>query len=308
MHLTANMASRAVPKRSKTPEISAEGKKKLSAASMSLYVNIALIVLKAVVAIITGSLAILAELLHSFFDMCASILAYVGIKKADQPDDSDHQYGHEKYENISSLAQTVLIVLTSAFVIYEAVHRIIKPTPIEAGWIGLVVMGVTIVADYFVSKYLHKASSDYESSALEADAYHFTTDLWGAIAVIIGLIFVLLGFPVFDSIAAIVVAILMLWIAYKLGTKSLNVLLDKCPSDSVMRKIGRIIKKTAYVKSYHKLKVRQAGNKLLVNVCIVVNSQLSVRKGHDIAHRLEKNLKEKLPNIKHAIIHVEPED
>lgn len=104
--------------------------KKLRAASFSIGVNVFLILMKLVVAFVTGSLAILAELAHSFFDMLASMFAYLGIKKAGEPADETHHYGHEKYENLSSLAQTVLIVITSMLVIYEAISRIISPKPI----------------------------------------------------------------------------------------------------------------------------------------------------------------------------------
>lgn len=161
------------------------GSKKLRAASFSIIVNAFLISMKAVVALITGSLAILAELAHSFFDIIASIFAYVGIKKAIEPADGSHLYGHEKFENLSSFAQTILIVVTSVLIVYEAINRIIVPKKLEATEIGLVVMLVIIGIDYFLSRYLHKSSKQYGSSALEADAYHFTTDLWGALAVII---------------------------------------------------------------------------------------------------------------------------
>jgi cation diffusion facilitator family transporter len=284
-----------------------EGRRKLHAASFSIGVNLFLIFLKSTVAFITGSLAILAELAHSIFDTLASVLAYLGIMKASEPADTWHQYGHEKFENLSSFAQTVLIVITSVLIIYEAIGRILFPRKIEATELGILIMVATIGIDYFISKYLHKASRDYGSCALEADAYHFTTDLWGALAVIAGLGFVMIGFPVFDSIAAIFVAVLMLRISYRLAKKSINVLVDISPSISVMEKISSVISSTPGVKGFHKLKARHAGSKLLIETHVKVAPQISVRKGHYIGHSVKRRLMKDFPEIKEVTVHVEPE-
>jgi cation diffusion facilitator family transporter len=289
-------------------DASLHGDKKLRAASYSLYVNAFLIVLKVSVVYVTGSLAILAELLHSGFDLLASIFAYIGIKKAEEPADHSHPYGHEKFENLSSLAQTVLIVLTSIFVIYEAGSRIFsrEHAAIESTELGIGVMVLTIVIDYYLSKYLHSASSEYGSAALEADAYHFTTDLWGAVSVIIGLLFVMLGYPVFDSIAALFVALLMLWISYHLGMKSFKVFMDTSPPVDVIKAIEEILSSIPGVESYHKLRVRQAGSKLLVDVHIQVSPKMSVEEGHYIAHEVKAGLLKKKADIKEVTVHVEP--
>jgi len=283
-----------------------DGGRKLRAASFSLGVNVLLILLKLSVVLVTGSLAILAELLHSFFDMLASLFAYIGIRKAQEPADESHLYGHDKFENLSSLAQTILIVVTSFLVIYEAVNRIASPTKIESTELGLGVMVITIVIDYFLAKYLHKTSRDYGSAALEADAYHFSTDLWGAISVIVGLVFVMLGFPVFDSLAAIVVALLMLWISYKLGTKALHVLMDRSPPQEYIDKIRNAISSTTGVESFHKLRVRQAGSRYLVELHIQVSPKKSVEEGHYIGHDVKARVMKDVPNIKEVTVHVEP--
>ena len=283
-----------------------DGGRKLRAASFSLGVNVLLILLKLSVVLVTGSLAILAELLHSFFDMLASLFAYIGIRKAQEPADESHLYGHDKFENLSSLAQTILIVVTSFLVIYEAVNRIASPTKIESTELGLGVMVITIVIDYFLAKYLHKTSRDYGSAALEADAYHFSTDLWGAISVIVGLVFVMLGFPVFDSLAAIVVALLMLWISYKLGTKALHVLMDRSPPQEYIDKIRNAISSTTGVESFHKLRVRQAGSRYLVELHIQDSPKKSVEEGHYIGHDVKARVMKDVPNIKEVTVHVEP--
>jgi cation diffusion facilitator family transporter len=283
------------------------GSRKLRAASFSIGVNTFLIAMKSIVAFMTGSLAILAELAHSLFDLIASFFAYAGIKKAEEPADSSHHYGHEKFENLSSFAQTILIVITSILIISESVVRIFSPKQIEATELGLLVMVATIGIDYFVSRYLHRTSREYGSSALEADAYHFTTDLWGAIAVIIGLGFVIIGFPVFDALAAIAVAILMLWISYKLGKKSLAALMDISPSGSLIQRMENAISSVQGVRHFHKLKARQAGNRMLVELHVLVSPRVSVRKGHYIGHAVKRRLLKEFPEIKEVTVHVEPD-
>lgn len=284
------------------------GQKKLRAASFSIVANTFLILLKSFVAIISGSIALLAELAHSVFDLLASLLAYTGIKKAEEPADKTHHYGHEKFENLSSLAQTALIAIASFFIIYEAVARLFAPKNVEAIELGLVIMVVTVLVDYFVSRYLHRTSKEHSSSALEADAYHFTTDLWSAIAVIIGLGFVLLGYPIFDSIAAIAVALLMLYISFKLGRNAINVLIDRSPSEEMMKKIEEIVKKTNGITNFHNLRARQAGHRIFIELNIHVASKTSIERAHAIAHDVEKRLMSEMPEIKDVVTHTEPEE
>ncbi len=286
---------------------SEEGAKKLRAASYSILVNAFLIAIKIIVALVTGSLAVMAELFHSLFDITASVFAYFGIKKAGEPADKTHLYGHEKFENLSSLAQTILIVLTSLFIIYEAVRRIGSPKNVEYAELGFLVMVITIVIDYFVSGYLHRTSKQHGSTALEADAYHFTTDLWGAMAVIVGLFFVHMGFPVFDSIAALAVAFMMFYVSYGLGKRSLYVLIDKSPPDDVMNKIRSVASSVKGVAYFHRLKARQAGNRIFVEFDMHVSSDMTIREAHALSHQVKKKLIKEIPAIKDVTIHVEPD-
>lgn len=282
------------------------GSKKLHAASFSFFVNLGLIIFKGIVFFLTGSIAILAESLHSLFDLLASVFAYIGIKHAEKPADAEHLYGHEKYENLSSLAQTILIVITSIVILNEAAKRIHYPKTIEFLWAGIAVTIVAIIADLFISRYLHKASEKFGSHALEAGAYHFTTDLWSSTTVLAGFIFVYLGFPMFDSIAAIVVALMMLWISYKLAVKSINILMDKAPSNEVIEKVGRIIMSFKSVKVFHKLRARHAGNKILVQFHIHISEKKTVKQGHMLAHKMKERIMKEISGVKDVLIHVEP--
>jgi cation diffusion facilitator family transporter len=288
-------------------DYSSHGKRKLNAASVSVGVNLTLILIKIAAALLSGSIAILAEVFHSGLDLLASVFAYVGIRQAAKPEDEDHPYGHERFENLSSLIQTLLIAITSFLIIYEAVGRLKSPHSLDATWLALAIMLLTLIADFFVARYLHKVSGETGSSALEADAYHFTTDLWSAVAVIIGLVFASLGWSVFDSIAAIFVALLMLWISYKLATKSLRVMLDTSPCKVTLDDIGMIVAATPGVVGFHKLRARQSGSRLLADMNIHVNPKITVLEGHTIAHRAKHAIMEKHPEFKDINIHVEPQ-
>jgi cation diffusion facilitator family transporter len=268
--------------------------------------NVALIVLKLAAAIATGSLGVIAELLHSSFDLLASCLAYLGIHKSLQPADDDHHYGHEKFENLSSLAQATLIFITGIMLIFEAAQRLANPLPVSSSILGIAIIAITILADYALSKRLGEASVKYGSAALKADSANFATDLWGGIAVMIGLALSAAGYPAFDPVAAIVVAILMLVAASKLGWEELQVLSDQCPSESTIKEMDKAIISTKGVVNYHKLKARQAGNAIFADVHIRVNGKDSVLTGHRIAHDVKANIIKQVPQVKEITIHIEP--
>ncbi len=283
-------------------------REKLNAAFKSIFVNIFLLILKLIAGIITGSLGVLAEFIHSLFDLMASLFAYFGIKKAAEPADITHHYGHDRVENVSGLLQSILIAVTSLFIFYEAYNKFIKGNHVvRENLLGILVMVIGIVLDFIISNYLHKKSRKTSSPALEADAYHFTTDIWGAGAVIIGLGASALGFPLGDIIAAVFVAILMLILSVKLSLKSLKVMIDYAPDDSTVEGIAEIIAGYPGVRGYHTLRAREAGSRLLVDVCIHLDPKLSLSEAHRIAVSLEKKMKNELPRLREIIIHTEPD-
>jgi cation diffusion facilitator family transporter len=279
---------------------------KLKAASYSIYVNVALTIAKLAVGLLTGSIGILAEFLHSFFDLIASALAYIGIYKASQPADPSHPYGHEKFENLSSLLQTALILITALWVAYEAVMRLFNPQPIGYSWLGIAVMLAALVLDWYISRFLHDVSKKEGSVALEADAYHFTSDLWSTSAVIIGLICTSLGYPAFDSIAALIVAAMMVKLSYSLGMKAVGVLLDKGATDEEVERIVNVLATEPQIRGYHKLRTRHMGSRLVVDMHILVDDDLPLTKAHAIANRIEGRITQKVPVVKDVTIHVEP--
>ena len=284
---------------------------KLKAASTSIIVNVLLLISKATLALITGSIGLLAESAHSLFDLFASFLAYLGIKKADQPEDLDHHYGHEKFETLSSFLQALLITGTACIVMYEAYHKILNPSPVENSEWGIILMIISIPVTYFTAKYLSKiAGEEGGSHALEADSAHFTTDVLSSIAVLIGLIFVKFGFLYGDPIAAFIVGIVMIYISIELGLRSYRVFMDASPDVVKMKKMIKVLDhavKTKKITRYHKLKARMTGSKILLEVHIHVPNKLSIVKAHQISTDIRKDLKKVVPEIKDVTIHEEPD-
>jgi cation diffusion facilitator family transporter len=284
---------------------------KLKAASVSVGVNIALLLSKLVISFITGSVGLLAEAIHSSFDLVASVLAYVGIRKAEQPDDHTHHYGHEKFENLSSLLQTLLITGTSFIIIWEAYHRFKNPAPIENSMLGIILMIATIPITYFTARYLSRiAKEEGGSQALEADSAHFTTDILGSIAVLVGLLMVTFGIPWGDALAAFAVGLIMLYISIELGIQSFCVFMDFSPDKKKIAKIKRILdnsRKKKMITSYHKLRARMAGSKILLEFHILVPKKLDVATAHRRSAEIKNAIKRAVPEVKEATIHIEPD-
>jgi cation diffusion facilitator family transporter len=283
---------------------------KLKAATTSIMVNLCLLVSKITIAIITGSIGLIAESVHSLFDMVASILAYLGIKKAEEPDDPSHHYGHEKYENLSSLLQALLITGTSFIIMWEAYQKFMHPTPVENSELGIILMLITIPVTFFTAKYLsNTAKKEGGSQALEADSAHFTTDVLGSIAVLIGLALVKLGFSFGDPLAAFIVGLIMLYISIELLKHAYYVFMDFSPNKKKIKIIERVLnkaRKEGKIIKYHKLRARMAGSKILLEFHILVPKTLNINRAHKISSDIKREIKRKVPEVKDATIHIEP--
>lgn len=280
---------------------------KLGAATLSIIVNVFLILIKLAVGIFTGSLGILAEFLHSFFDLLASAFAYVGIKKAAEPADRRHQYGHERFENISSLAQSLLITLTSMVILYEAYGKLAGGHVVKESLVGIAAMILTLLIDVKFSAYMHDKSAKTGSPALEADAYHFTTDMYSTAAVIIGLGVAAIGYPAADAFGAIFVALVMLYLSINLGKRAVYVMLDNAPNDETIERIALVISRHPDIRGYHSLRARMAGNRIFVDVSVHLQPHILLEDAHRISEDLEMRITDQYPAVKEVVIHIEPE-
>jgi cation diffusion facilitator family transporter len=191
---------------------------KLNVALVSVFAAVFLTGSKLVIGIMTGSLGILSEALHSGLDLVAAVITYFSVRISDKPADKQHNYGHGKIENFSAFIETILLVITCIWIVYEASNRLISgKTHIEVGAWSYIVVVSSIVIDISRSRALSRVAKKYNSQALEADALHFATDIWSSAVVLLGLICANFGYYFADSIAALGVAIIVLFVSYQLG-------------------------------------------------------------------------------------------
>lgn len=282
-------------------------KEKKRVAGFSVIAAIFLTGFKLIIGLLTGSLGILSEALHSGLDLIAAVITYFSVRISDKPADKEHNFGHGKIENFSALIETLLLVITCVWIVYEAINRLVSGnTHIQVTVWSYVVVITSIVIDVTRSRALHKVARKYNSQALEADALHFSTDIWSSAVVLIGLLFANFGIYAADSIAALGVAILVLSVSYRLGKRAVNVLLDSSPV-TLSNQIVSIIKSVPEVSYFHDVRVRVAGADTFVNVTIHVDPELNIRDAHFISHKVEEIICKKIDRCQ-VQIHYEPEE
>src|SRR5437763_82019 len=210
------------------PQMAASAKQTAALASMAA--SAALAITKLAAGLVTGSLGILSEAIHSLIDFGATIITYFAVKWGDEPPDEEHQYGHAKFESVGALVETGLLFLTTAWIVYEALRRLITgETHVEPRWWALAIIAASIVVDFNRSRALRRVAEATSSEALGADALHFSSDMWSSVAVLVGLAAVWLGYSWADAVAALLVAGVVLLAALRLGKRTLDTLLDVAP-------------------------------------------------------------------------------
>ena len=282
-------------------------KEKKRVALISVFAAIFLTSTKIIVGLFTGSLGILSEALHAGLDLIATAITYFSVRVSDKPADRDHNYGHGKIENIAALSKTLLLFLICTWIIYESIHRLVTGnTHIEINYWSYVVVATSIIIDFSRSRVLMKAAKKHKSQVLEADALHFSTDIWSSSAVLIGLVFANFGFFFVDAVAALLVASTILYVSYKLGKRSVDVLIDKAPVEMV-ETIENIVRGVPGVLRFHDVKVRNSGADVFIDLCIHVEPTMSVEQEHAISAEVERRICTK---IERASVHVhgEPEE
>lgn len=282
---------------------------KSGAAALSIASNSILITLKIVAGIITGSVSILAEAIHSLLDLVAAIIAFFAVRVSDKPPDERHPFGHGKVENVSGVIEASLIFVAAGLIIYEAIRKIISGVEVELLGLGIGVMAVSIVVNILVSRKLLRVSRATDSIALEADARHLTTDVWTSAGVLVGLIAVsLTGATILDPIIAILVALLIIKAAYDILRKSFGGLIDtSLPKEEEADIIACISQHGQSLIGFHKLRTRKSGSWRFIDLHLVMPKGTVLEEAHQVCDCLEDEFKEKFPRTS-ITIHVEPCD
>jgi len=281
--------------------------KKTKVARLSIYSNTLLILCKLIVGVITGSVSIISEAIHSSMDLLAAIIAFLSVKISDTPPDVRHPYGHGKYENISGVIEGILIFIAAGWIIYEAIKKLVEATPIESIGIGSLVMIFSAIVNFVVSRKIYKIAKETDSIALEADALHLRADIFTSLGVGLGLLLIwVTGWYILDPIVAILVATFILYESFLLLRNAFSPLLDvKLPDKEIEIIEASIHRFTSGNIKYHQLRTRKAGFYKYVDLHLEVPKKLTVDEAHIICDNIEKDIESKIMNIE-VYIHVEP--
>ncbi len=262
----------------------------------SLIVAIALTSLKAIVGILTNSLGILSEALHSGLDLVAAATTVYAVRTSSKPPDEDHLYGHGKYESFSALIETLLLLATCVWISYEAIQRLFFiQVHVEASLYGFAVMIISIVLDFSRSRALYRVAKKYRSQALEADALHFSTDIMSSLTVIAGLFFVSFGYHIADPLAALGVVLVVVALSLRLGKRTILVLLDRAP-EGLAESIRAQVMTIPGVHSCGRVRVRPSGPQTFVDLEVFVDHSTSFDRVNAIALEVEQAIRKLEPN------------
>jgi len=283
---------------------------KSAAAALSIASNTFLILLKVVASSITGSVALLTEAMHSSIDLIASIVAFISVRKADEPADAEHPYGHEKIENLAAMIEGILILVGSGVIAFEAIRHLIVGTQVAHLGFGIAVVAISIVVNFFVSRKLGRRARETESVALEADAVHLRTDMATSLGVLIGLVLVsITGADWLDPAVALLIAAAIVREGFKILNRSSRVLVDEALPASELDAISAEIRAFGPqgVAGFHKLRARRAGARRYVDLHVQFVSGTTLEQAHETAHRLQDAIATRIPGAD-VLIHLEPED
>lgn len=282
-----------------------KGRKEVQrAAAWSVMSASFLTVIKLVTGILTNSLGVISEALHSGLDLLAAGITLLAVRRASRAPDSEHQFGHGKIENFAALSETVILWATSFWIIHESLRRIeLQEWPEASEW-GILVMAIGVIVTYFQSKVLYNAANNHGSQALEADALHFRTDMISSVVVLLGLGFVQLDFPIADPIAAIGVAIIIFVVSYRLGRRTFDALTDRAP-EGIQDRITSMVSGVSGVIDCTRVRVRHSGPELFADIVVMVDQNVATSEAHNIAETIEQKLEDLAPRVD-VIVHIEP--
>jgi len=282
--------------------------KKLRTAVLSIAVSFTLIIVKIVVGILTNSISIIASAVDSFLDIITSSVNYFSIQKSEKPADSEHRFGHGKAEGLAGLFQTFVIWSSAVYLVYLSIVRLTEGGELVSVDWGILVIFLSIFVSYFLAKYIKKVAKETESLALGADSLHYSVDVYTNTGVVVGLVIIkLTGFNIVDPIISIVIAALIFWSSKDIIFQSVDILMDReLPPDTITEIEKSIMKYAPEVRSFHKLRTRNAGQAKFVEFHVVMDHTLTFVKSHEIAEDIVKEIKGNVPGSE-VTIHVDPD-
>ena len=278
------------------------GERKEAAALGSIVASTGLTIAKAVVAVMTGSLGLLSEAIHGLLDVGATVMTWFAVRIADEPADDMHHYGHAKIESVAALAETGLLFVASGWIAWEAVQRILghggEP---EASFVAIGVVVVSIVVDFFRARHLLKVARETGSPALEADALHFSSDMWSSAVVLVGLGFVWAGWPLGDALAAIGVSAFVCLAGWRLGRRTIDSLMDAAP-EGVGERLTAIVDRVPGVVHVERVRARPSGAMVFVDLDVAVSRTRSLEEIVGVKKAIVAAIAAEMPEVEPSVV------
>lgn len=286
-----------------------DDRRKTRAAALSIVSNTLLIALKVFAGLVTGSVAILTEAAHSAIDLLASFIAFFSLRKAAEPADASHPYGHAKMENLAAAIEGMLILVGAGVIAYESIHRLVEGAHIDSLGFGIGVIAFSAAANFAVSAYLLREAKATESPALEGDAAHLRTDAWTSVGVLFGLSLVAItGVDALDSVTALVVATAIVGAGVRLVTSSSRILVDEALPEGELDDVRAVMRghQGSEILGFHALRARRAGSRRYIDMHVQFRDGTTLERAHELAHQLQAEIRARLRGAD-VLIHLEPQ-
>lgn len=281
---------------------------KLRTALLSITVSLALIIIKITFGILTNSISILASAADSFLDIAASSVNYFSIRKSEKPADEEHRFGHGKAEGLAGLFQTAVIGASALYLIYISILRLTNGGVLVSLDYGIAVIVFSIAVSYFLARHIRRVGKETGSVVLVADSLHYSVDVYMNIGIVAGLVVIkFTGLEIIDPVISIVVACLIIWSSRNIVLESIDILMDRELSPEVVANIERtIMSHSPSVKSFHKLRTRNAGSVNFIEFHVVMDHKLTFVKSHELAEKIIREVEGIVPNSE-VTVHVDPD-
>ena len=273
---------------------------------ITILLNIILCIFKVVTGILGKSTAMIADGMHTLSDVITTFMVILGLKISNKDKDKEHPYGHERFEPIFAKLVSTLLFLTGIFIAYEGINILISGNYSTPGRIALLAAFISIISKEFMYRYTINTVKKIGSISMEADAWHHRSDALSSIGTFLGILGARAGLKILDPLTSIIVSFFIIKVSIEFYLKSVKKLVDTSADENIINKIKDETLKIHGVKSIHDLKTRIFGNKVYVDIELCVNSELTVKESHDIATKVHDNIENKIENIKHCMVHIEP--
>lgn len=280
----------------------------MKASGITLAANMFLAIIKYVAGIVGNSSAMVADATHTMSDVGTTVAVMLALKISSKDADERHPYGHERYELIISKLLGMVLILSGAWIGYQAVMMIYNGVFTPPGKIALIAAAISIVIKEIMYRYTMKVAKDIGSLAMEADAWHHRSDAFSSIGTFVGILGARLGFPVLDPIAGVVVSIMVVKVGIDIYSQSVKGLVDEAADLETRMKIKSIVLENPGVVSIKDMRTRKFANHVYVDLDIKVDGKISVTEGHNIALEVHDRVEKKMDSVKHVMVHVEPNE